>query len=106
MSKALWKVGELAKETGLSVRTLRYYDQIALLSPSRHTGAGHRLYGAGDVSRLYRIVALRNLGLSLDEVKSCLGKSNYSPKRSSGFRSTAFGNGWSWSNGCAVVWRP
>ena len=53
MPKALWKVGELATETGLSVRTLRYYDQIALLSPSRHTGAGHRLYGAGDVSRLY-----------------------------------------------------
>ncbi len=81
MPKGLWKVGELANETGLSVRTLHYYDHIELLSPTRHTDAGHRLYGAGDVSRLYRIIALRNLGLSLDEIKSCLGRSNYSPQK-------------------------
>jgi DNA-binding transcriptional MerR regulator len=49
---AALKVGELAKQTGLSVRTLHYYDEIDLLSPSRRNEAGHRLYTAGDVVRL------------------------------------------------------
>ena len=44
----LWKVGELAKRTGLTVRTLHHYDQIGLLRPSGRTGSahasGHRLY--------------------------------------------------------------
>ena len=47
-----WRVGDLAKQTGLSVRTLHYYDEIGLLSPSRRTDAGYRLYTARDVSRL------------------------------------------------------
>ncbi|WP_245547396.1 MerR family transcriptional regulator [Nocardia brevicatena] len=67
------KVGELAAATGLTVRTLHYYDEIGLLSPSRRTGAGHRLYSARDVERLYRIGLLRQLGLRLDEVAAALG---------------------------------
>ena len=50
-----WKVGELARRTGLSVRTLRYYDEIGLLAPSRRSEGGHRLYTAEDVVRLQRI---------------------------------------------------
>ncbi len=49
-----WKVGTLAKATGLTVRALHHYDHIGLLSPSRRTAAGHRLYTADDVARLYR----------------------------------------------------
>lgn len=67
------KVGELAAATGLTVRTLHYYDEIGLLSPSRRTSAGHRLYSTRDVERLYRIGLLRQLGLRLDEVAAALG---------------------------------
>ncbi|MEU6563356.1 MerR family transcriptional regulator [Nocardia nova] len=66
------KVGVLAASAGLTVRTLHYYDEIGLLSPSQRTGAGHRLYTARDVERLYRIGLLRQLGLQLDEVAAAL----------------------------------
>lgn len=77
--KRQWKVGELAKLTGLTVRTLRYYDQIGLFSPSGHTDSGHRLYNESDISRLQQILSLKELGLSLEEVKSILADDNYSP---------------------------
>ena len=66
------KVGELAKQTGLSIRTLHYYDEIGLLRPSLHTASGHRLYNPADVSRLQQVVCLRQLGLSLEEIAACL----------------------------------
>jgi DNA-binding transcriptional MerR regulator len=62
-----WKVGELARATGLTVRALHHYDELGLLVPSERTQAGHRLYGEDDVRRLYRVVALRHLGLPLSE---------------------------------------
>ena len=49
MTQDVWKVGELAEQTGVSVRTLHYYDEIGLLSPSQRTGSGHRLYDAADL---------------------------------------------------------
>ena len=67
-----WKVGALARATGLTVRTLHYYDQIGLLTPSRRTDAGHRLYDADDVARLYRISLLRGLGFPLDQITGVL----------------------------------
>jgi len=69
---AAWKVGELARRTGLSVRALHYYDEIGLLSPSRRTDSGHRLYAADDVVRLQRIKSLQQLGFTLREVRDCL----------------------------------
>ncbi len=68
----VWKVGELARSTGLTVRTLHHYDQVGLVQPSGRTVAGHRLYDAGDVQRLYQVVALRALGLSLEAVRAVL----------------------------------
>ena len=67
-----WKVGDLARATGLTVRTLHHYDAIGLLSPSRRTSAGHRIYDDTDVQRLYRIGLLRRLGLQLDEIAHVL----------------------------------
>src|SRR4051794_24474173 len=67
-----WKVGELARATGLTVRALHHYDELGLLVPSERTQAGHRLYGEDDVRRLYRVVALRHLGLPLSEVGALL----------------------------------
>jgi DNA-binding transcriptional MerR regulator len=73
------KVGELAKRTGLTVRTLHHYDEIGLLAASRRTGAGHRLYEAEDVRRLQQISALRHLGLSLDRIRECLDGGQLQP---------------------------
>lgn len=64
----LLKVGQLAKQICLSVRTLHHYDEIGLLSPSVRTPAGHRLYNNKDISRLYHIQALKQLGLSLQQI--------------------------------------
>jgi len=69
-----WKVGALARQTGLTVRTLHHYDEIGLLSPSLRTWAGHRLYTAEDLGRLVQILSLRQLGLSLDEVRESLAR--------------------------------
>ena len=77
MQPTAWKVGELARRTGLSVRTLHYYDEIGLLSPSRRTEAGHRLYTAGDVVRLQQIKSLRHLGFGLKEIRECLDRPDF-----------------------------
>lgn len=74
-----WKVGDLAKLTGLTVRTLRFYDQIGLFSPSGETESGHRLYGESDLSRLHQILSLKELGLSLEEIRSVLAGGHISP---------------------------
>src|SRR5437660_2357243 len=73
------KVGELARRTGLTVRTLHHYDEIGLLKPSLHTESGHRLYTADDVARLQQVVSLRQLGFSLEEVRGCLNGPGFSP---------------------------
>jgi MerR family transcriptional regulator, thiopeptide resistance regulator len=67
-----WRIGELARATGLTVRTLHHYDQRGLLSPLPRTEGGHRRYTSGDVRRLHRIVMLRSLGISLDEIGTLL----------------------------------
>src|ERR1017187_6971182 len=71
-SDQAWKVGALAQATGLTVRALHHYDHIGLLSPSMRTAAGHRLYTADDVTRLYRIRLLRGLGFPLEQIASVL----------------------------------
>lgn len=67
-----WRVGRLAEATGVTVRTLRHYDQTGLLRPSGQTSGGHRVYDQQNVTRLYRILALRRLGFSLAEIGSLL----------------------------------
>jgi DNA-binding transcriptional MerR regulator len=81
MSDPPLKVGEIAERTGLSVRTLHYYEEIGLLVPSHRTRSGHRLYTGGDVLRLQQIKSLRALGLTLDEVRECLRSPRFSPLR-------------------------
>lgn len=68
----LLQIGELAKRTGLTIRALRHYDSIGLLTPSARSDAGYRLYNQRDVARLYRIQALRKLGLSLADIGAYL----------------------------------
>lgn len=71
-TETVWKVGELAAEAGLTVRTLHHYDRIGLVSPAERSGTGHRLYTEPDVERLYQVLALRQLGLSLDQIAEVL----------------------------------
>ncbi|TKC86850.1 MerR family transcriptional regulator [Trinickia terrae] len=61
----LLKIGELARQCGLTVRTLHHYDDIGLLTPSARTESGYRLYDRTDIARLYQIQALQRFGLSL-----------------------------------------
>src|SRR6266568_3112292 len=68
----MWKVGQLAKRTGISVRTLHHYDRIGLLSPLHRTESRHRLYDRDDVVRLQQIVMLRQLGFALAEIGAAL----------------------------------
>jgi DNA-binding transcriptional MerR regulator len=69
----LLKVGELARRTGLSVRTLHHYEAIGLLAPTHRTSSGHRLYGAAEIVQLHKILALRKLDMSLEEIRGWLG---------------------------------
>ncbi len=78
MTSVALKVGELARQTGISVRTLHHYDEIGLLTPTCRSEAGYRLYTTGDVVRLQHILALRYLGLGLDEIRICLTHPDYS----------------------------
>lgn len=80
--EGVWKVGELAKRTGLSVRALHHYGEVGLLAPSGRTeGRGDRLYSEADVLRLQQIASLRSLGFSLDEIRGCLDEEGFSPSR-------------------------
>jgi DNA-binding transcriptional MerR regulator len=66
------KVGELARRTGLSVRTLRFYEEIGLLKPRERDAAGHRVYGAAEIARLQRVTSMRSLGFTLEEIGDLL----------------------------------
>lgn len=68
----LLKIGELAKRTGLTVRTLHHYDAIGLLVPSGRAENGYRLYKGTDIERLYQVLALQKMGLPLGEIAAVI----------------------------------
>ena len=74
-----WKVGELAKLTGITVRALHHYDELGLVCPSGRTDSGHRLYTRHDLARLQDVLALRGLGFSLEQSADALRNPKYSP---------------------------
>ena len=66
-------IGAFAQLTGLTVRALRHYDELGLLTPERvDRTTGYRSYSAAQLARVHRLVALRDLGLSLPEVRKVL----------------------------------
>src|ERR1700741_5431120 len=79
MSFEALKVGELARRTGLTVRTLHHYDDIGFLVPWVHTRSGGRVYTADDVPLLHPVLSLRQLGFSLEEIRGCLDRGDFSP---------------------------
>jgi DNA-binding transcriptional MerR regulator len=68
-----FRIGEAAAQAGVSTRTLRYYQELGLLSPASTTAGGARRYSKADVERVLRILQLRDLvGLNLHELASVL----------------------------------
>ena len=65
-------IGELADRTGLSLRTIRHYDEIGILKPTGRTEGGFRLYTPEDESRLLLIRRMKPLGYSLEETGQLL----------------------------------
>lgn len=79
MSSRFWKVGELAKASGTTVRTLHHYEEVGLLSPSYRSESGHRVYGENDVIRLQQILSLKQLGFPLEDIRNCLSEKKLTP---------------------------
>ena len=74
MTRTVHQVAEL---TGVSIRTLHYYDEIGLLNPSETTEAGYRLYKDVDLARLQQILFLRELDFELKEIKAILDRPDF-----------------------------
>lgn len=72
MKNGMMTVGELARQMGVSVRTLQYYDKEGLLKPSALSEGGRRLYTPKDMIKLHQILSFKYLGFSLDEIKDRL----------------------------------
>lgn len=68
----MYAIGKLAEISHVSVRTLRYYDEIGLLLPSAKNAAGHRFYSDEEVSKLHHILMLRDLGFPLETIHQFL----------------------------------
>lgn len=65
-------IGELAEKTGLSLRTIRHYDEVGLLEPTGRTVGGFRLYTQDDLARLMLIRRMKPLGFTLEEMTELL----------------------------------
>lgn len=68
----LFTIGEFAEKAGVTLRTLRYYDKIDLLKPSSYNEAGHRLYSMEDFGTLQKILTLKFIGLSLEDIANIM----------------------------------
>jgi DNA-binding transcriptional MerR regulator len=67
------QIGEVAERTGLSLRTIRYYEEVGLVTPSSRTTGGFRLYSELEVSRLLLIKRMKPLDFSLEDMREVLG---------------------------------
>ncbi|MDP7062248.1 MAG: MerR family transcriptional regulator [Planctomycetota bacterium] len=71
-ARATKRIGELAEQTGITVRTLHHYEELGLLVPSHRSEANHRLYSETDLLRLQQILSLRQIGLPLAQIGELL----------------------------------
>lgn len=72
-----YTVQKLANLAGISSRTLRYYDEIGILKPTRINSSGYRIYGQSEIDRLQQILFYRELGLELDSIKALVTSSSF-----------------------------
>ena len=68
----MYKINEVSKLTGVSIRMLHHYDKIGLLSPSKRTDSNYRIYNDEDITRLYQILLFKELEFPLQEIKQIL----------------------------------
>lgn len=80
-----YSVGEFAKRTGVSIRTLHYYDELGMLTPQR-TDGGRRFYDDSHFATMQKIVTLKFLGLSLEQIKELLFQNHWNVKESLQFQ--------------------
>ena len=73
----LWRVNEVSKLTGVSIRTLQYYDKIGLLHPAKYTEAGYRLYDDAALETLQQILLFRELEFPLKDIKKIIGSPDF-----------------------------
>jgi DNA-binding transcriptional MerR regulator len=69
----MFKIGEIAKQAGVTTRTLRYYEQLGLFIPSSINAKGYRYYDTDTLAVINRIRDLQRVGLSLEEIKEVIG---------------------------------
>lgn len=74
MLAAMYKIGEFARLSQVPIRTLRYYDHIGVLVPAHVAPSGYRGYAAEQLEQLNRILVLKDLGLSLDEIRTLIAE--------------------------------
>lgn len=72
-----YTIQKLAKLAGISTRTLRYYDEIGLLTPARVNSSGYRIYGTKEVDALQQILFYKELGLELGKIKETMQKPDF-----------------------------
>lgn len=74
-------VKDVSEITGVSIRTLRYYDEIGLLKPAELTNAGYRLYGNRELEKLQEIMFFKELEVPLEEIKIIMEHPNYNKEQ-------------------------
>ena len=72
-----YTINKLAKLSGVSTRTLRYYDELGLLSPARISSNEYRIYGEKEINRLQQMLFYRELGVSLEEIRNILASKDF-----------------------------
>lgn len=72
-----YTINKLAQLAGISTRTLRYYDELGLLKPSRISTGGYRIYGGAEIARLQQILFYREMEVPLEEIRKILDSSDY-----------------------------
>ena len=77
-------VNEVSKLTGVSIRTLQYYDRIGLLPPAEYTEAGYRLYDDASLETLQQILLFRELQFPLKDIREIIGSPDYDRSRALG----------------------
>ena len=80
----MYSIGKLSKKTGVTKRTLDYYDEIGLLKPQSTTGGGHRLYGEDEVFKLEQILAMKYIGFPLEQIKLIIEESTQTWEEANG----------------------
>lgn len=76
----MYSIGELARISKTTVRTLRYYDEIGILNPTDVSNGGHRYYDEDAITELHYILTLKEIGFDLEKIKDIMTNQKTSPK--------------------------